>query len=234
MEKYRKEYKAYFVEQNLKKSFTDLYYNHKEGLSKKTIEDTGMINLGDRYSSNDYVKGKYQEISFVQADVTIEKMGEDNYVTIFHGQWMIFEFPKKFNFRLQITDKKFGTASKGLTKDKTIKREIKKIITESDSFNKQFNINGEDEFEAFYILDPAFIDRIEKLKKENQGTYCFCFYENQLQIAINNNKDVFEPPKAFRKLDEQKELEKVHQEIKTITDLIDFLRLGQNVLKKTA
>ena len=44
-EAYRKAYKAYFVEQNLSRTFTDLKYNHDAGLDKQILKNcmTGHV-----------------------------------------------------------------------------------------------------------------------------------------------------------------------------------------------
>ena len=110
---YKKTYKAYFVEQNLAKTFTNLQYQHEAGLNKQVLAATQMINTGDRYSSNDLTMGKYKNVNFTQADVHIEEEytdsdGDTHYTTIFRGRFMIFEFPKKFNFKLEVVSKFFG------------------------------------------------------------------------------------------------------------------------------
>ena len=103
-EAYKKQYKAYFVEKSLNKFFTDLKYSHDSGMPREVLRETGMIRTGDRYSSNDFTSGKYKEVNFRQADVKVEEEHSDSdggteYVTIFKGRWMEFEFPKSFNFR---------------------------------------------------------------------------------------------------------------------------------------
>ncbi len=104
---YRRAYKAYFVEQNLKKTFTDLSYNHEAGMDSAVLNLTGMVNTGNRYSSNDFTSGKYKNVDFSQADVHIEiestdSDGNRSYTTIFKGRFLIFEFPKPFNFKLEL------------------------------------------------------------------------------------------------------------------------------------
>ena len=235
-ETYRKLYKAYFVEQSLRQIFTDLHYSHDEGMSKAVLTSTGMISTGDIYSSNDFTSGKYKDVAFSQADVTIQEVhtdsdGDTNYVTIFKGRWLVFEFPKTFTFRLQVVEKWFG-ANKKPCKDTTIKRKIERIHTESTEFNKKFKVYAEDGFEAYYILDPAFISHIEDLDNTHQGKLMLCFIDNKLHVAIYDNKDAFEPPRPFKPIDEHAEFTKIHQDIKAITDYVDFLKLDRKLFSK--
>ena len=231
---YKKLYKAYFVERSLKQTFTDIYYDHNKGMPIEALKYTGMIYTGNVYSSNDYFTGKYHDVALSQADVHIQvrrsSSDGDTYTTIFKGRWMIFEFPKPFSFRLQVVSKRFA-ASKKLSISSTNKREIEQISTESPTFNRKFKVYAEDGFEAFYILDPAFIDNIEKLSDKHKGKLLLCFNDNKLSVGIDDRTDAFEPPNALRRIDEAKETNRVSQDIKSITDFVDFLKLDHKLFK---
>ena len=109
-EAYRKSYKSYFVEQNLRKTFTDLSYDHQKGLDKSLLRYTGMVNTGDAYVSNDLTVARYRTTKFIQADATIQEAhtdseGNTTYTIIFRGRFMFFEFPKKFDYKLELIGK---------------------------------------------------------------------------------------------------------------------------------
>lgn len=232
---YRSAYKAYFVEKNLQKIFTDLNYNHEAGLHRAVLGATGMVNTGDVYSSNDLTTGKYKDVAFTQADVHIQNEytdsdGDTHYVTIFKGRFMIFEFPKKFNFRLEVVEKGFG-ANRIPGKNSTTGREFKKIELESSEFNRAFKTYTEDGFEAFYLLDPAFIDNILDLANQYKGKILLGFINNQLLVGLKDNKDAFEPPSVFKELDEQTETAKIANDINLITNFVDTLKLNNKLFK---
>lgn len=230
---YKKTYKAYFVEQNLAKTFTNLQYQHEAGLNKQVLAATQMINTGDRYSSNDLTMGKYKNVNFTQADVHIEEEytdsdGDTHYTTIFRGRFMIFEFPKKFNFKLEVVSKFFGVGRVPGRNPQT-GRKFEKFEVESIDFNKKFKIYAEDGFETFYLLDPSFILKIEKVSAEYDKKMIFCFVDNKLYVGINEGKDSFEPPRPSKPIDEQLEIEKVSHDIKVITDFVDELSLDRKI-----
>ena len=230
---YKKTYKAYFVEQNLAKTFTNLQYQHEAGLNKQVLAATQMINTGDRYSSNDLTMGKYKNVNFTQADVHIEEEytdsdGDTHYTTIFRGRFMIFEFPKKFNFKLEVVSKFFGVG-KVPGRNPQTGRKFEKFEVESIDFNKKFKIYAEDGFETFYLLDPSFILKIEKVSAEHDKKMIFCFVDNKLYVGINEGKDSFEPPRPSKPIDEQLEIEKVSHDIKVITDFVDELSLDRKI-----
>ena len=231
---YQKIYKAHFVERALQEVFTDLSYSHEAGMPAEALASTEMISLGDIYTSNDFTSGKYKDTSFRQADVHIQEEhsdsdGDTRYVTIFKGRWIEFEFPKAFNFRLEVAQKWFGATRVPKGKNG---RKFEKFQTESPTFNKKFKIYAEDGFEVFYILDPALIDHIENLTNVHKGKFLLCFIEQKLSVAIYDNNDAFEPPNPLKSIDEAKEKAKVTSEIKLITDFVDFLRLDHKLFRK--
>lgn len=219
---YKRMYKAYFVSQQLSKFFTHLEYNRDDGLNEYILKSTGIIYTGDRYSSNDLVKGKYKNIDFTQADVMVQdehkdSNGDKSYETVFKGRYMIFEFPKKINFKMVVTSQYLPLGG----------AKLKKIETESTEFNENFHVYAEDGFEAFYILDPTFIAGIEDLNKVYRNCVSLYFVNNKLFIGINNGNDSFEPPKPNKPINEQAEIEKNAKDIKVITDFVDKLRLDR-------
>ena len=232
---YRHAYKGYFVEQNLKAIFNDSFYSHEMGLSAAPLNLTGIINTGDRFTSNDFTKGKYKNVTFCQADVHIETEytdsdGDTHYTTIFKGRFMIFEFPKQFKFRLALVGRHFRAFYKPGT-NRANGRKMEKLSTESNEFNSAFRIYAEDGFEAYYILDPAFMVKLLDIDAHHKGNTIFCFNNNLLIIGINDGKDSFEPPKPYKPIDEAAENAKVSSDIKMITDLVDQLSLSRKCFK---
>ncbi|MBR3252931.1 DUF3137 domain-containing protein [Candidatus Saccharibacteria bacterium] len=224
---YHKAYKAYFVEQTLRKTFTDLTYDHQKGLSAYLLSATGMINIGDDYSSNDLTIAKYKNTGFTQSDVHIQTVSTDSdgnttYTTIFKGRVMIFEFPKKFDFKLELIGKKFR-AYRVPGKDQSTGRKMVKIDTESTEFNQTFKIFGQDGFETFYILDPAMIVRIQAIAEHYKDKVLLGFYDNKMLVALDDGKDSFEPPRPSKPIDEKAETDKVASDIKVITDFVDVI-----------
>ena len=216
---YKKTYKAYFVKQAAAQFLTNLSYNHEKGLDKKILDGTQMINTGDRYSSNDLMTGKYKNIMFSQSDITIEKEIEwensSSYYKIFKGQFMIIDFPKKFNYKLEVVSNHFR-ANK-------IPNKFEQFEVESPKFNKKFKIYSDDGFETFCLLNPNIIEKIEKLSLKYDKKMIICFSDNKICIGVDNDKDLFEPPNPFKKINEQEEKSKVREHTKLITNFIDEL-----------
>ena len=207
--------------------------DHLESLRKglRAINFQGLQQVQTFKSPNYKVKPAlpdHRRTLYWNPDVYTDSDGNTQYVTIFKGRWMVFEFPRPFTFRLQVVQRWFNAEKKD-KKDKELKRKIKRIETESVTFNKKCKVYAEDDFEAYYILDPNFINQIENLSEATNGKLMLCFIDNKLHVAIYDNKDVFEAPSVFKVIDEQAETEKINHEIKTITDYVDYLKLDRKL-----
>lgn len=235
--RYRAAFKQAFVRHALESVFTDLTYQPDWGISYDTIAATKMMYMGDRYHSEDYICARYRNVRFEQSDVHIEEERQSTdsdghthteYVTIFRGRWMIFDFNKQFRANVQIAQKGFRTAKRKrfFGKKETL---FKKVEMESETFNKAFQVYAQDEHDAFYIITPAFMERIQNLAAHNKGKMMLCFVGNRLHIAIHDNKDSFEPGSVFKPIDEEKVTQKLRSEIEVITQFIDELSLDNNL-----
>ena len=235
---YHKAYKAYFVAQVMARTFTDVFYNHAYGLSPAKLAATGIINTGDRYSSNDYTKGKYKNVGVEQADVHIQKEyrdseGKTHYSTIFRGRFMFFEFPKKFSFKVMLIGRDRSNSYVAKI-PRTGKKDCKfsEMETESNEFNRKFRIFAEDGFEMFYLLDPAMMTKLMEIYDAHKGRVILGFMGNELMIAINDGKDYFEPPTSSKPIDKTQELEKNVSQVRLITDFVDKLDLDRKIFQK--
>lgn len=241
---YSKAYKDYIVLRGLKEIFSDLKYIPDKGMPYSIIADTHMMYMGDIYQSNDFISGKYKDVAFSQADVDIQEERETTdsdgntttyYVTIFRGRWMVFDFNKEFKANVQVAQKGFGNnivKKRGLFSKKDDNSYYQNVKMESESFNKRFNVYAQSEHEAFYILTPSLMEKIERLDDNNKGKLLLCFINNRLHIGLYDKKDSFEAPNCLFKINEEKELNRTNGDIKVITQFIDELNLDNTLFKK--
>lgn len=234
VKEYKKIYKKNIILETFKTVFTDIKYNPESGLSESVIINTRMMSVGDRYYSNDHISAKYKNVNFEYADVEIQDEitdsdGDSHIVTIFKGQWFIFDFNKKFKANVQVCEKSFDGARRGVT---TYSNGIyKKVNMENVDFNKNFKIYAENEEDAFYILTPNMMEKIKKINDELSGNLLFCFINSKLHIGLHNGKDLFEP-NVYKKINLEADKEKILNEIKIITEFIDILDLDNDLFKR--
>lgn len=236
---YYKAYKEYFVKKQLESTFDDVSYDWSQGLSYKYLSDTKMIYMGDRYHSEDLVTGRYKNVNFKCADVHIEEERETEdsdgnkttyYVTVFLGQWLVFDFNKSFKSNVQVAQKYFRGNRHGnyLFSEEKYKR----VKLESEEFNKNFAVFAQNEHDAFYILTPSLMEKIMDLSKSNKSPILLCFINNELHIGLESNQNLFEPPNLKKTINENEIANELSNEIKSITMFIDQLQLDNDLFKK--
>ena len=209
-------------------------------MPRDVIASTKMMYMGDRYSSNDYISGRYKDIGFRQADVHIEEERESTdsdgntttyWVTIFRGRWMIFDFNKTFKADLQVCQKFFGNNKISNWGNDT---KFEKVKLESVDFNKRLNVYAQSDHEAFYLLTPPIMEKIIKLDDMNQGRLLLCFIDNKLHIGLYDGKDSFEHAPVFSQINEEQVRSNISNDIKQITMFIDELDLDNDLFRREA
>ena len=230
-------FKNKYVLSSLNKIFTDLKYFPDKGLDYGVIANTRMMDMGDRYSSNDYFEGKYKNVNVKQADVHIEEEQQTTdsdghttttWVTIFEGKWMIFDFNKTFTANVQVSQKGFGNSRVNNWGEKN---KYKKVEMEDAESNKMFRIYAQNEHDAFYILTPSLMEKIKNLARTVSGKLLLCFINNELHIGLYNYKDSFEHS-VYKKIDEEKINDDISKEIKIITNFVDELDLDNSLFRR--
>ena len=103
---------------------------------------------------------------------------------------------------------------------------FKNVVLEDPKFNKHYRIYSSDQIEARYFLTPAFMERFYNLEKIFKAKNIKCsFYEDRLIIAINTKKDLFEIGDLFKSVKDSKSIRQFYEEINSIFDVIDTLKL---------
>jgi hypothetical protein len=232
---YRANFKATLIEVPFRNAFTQVIYNGKEGIDQEVIRKTGIMTLGNRYHSNDYVQGYYRDVRFERSDVKIQQhvsTGKTSYtITYLHGRWLIFEFNKDFHFDMQIISKEFSASQKKNSIFTGSEERRHRIELEDIDFNENFQVFCQDEHEAYYILTPRFMQILKDLNTSMDGSFMLGFVDNQLHVAVHNSKDAMEP-KLFDDLDLGAIKAEVQKEINVIIDIIEGLALDRNIFKQ--
>ncbi|MCR5517658.1 MAG: DUF3137 domain-containing protein [Lachnospiraceae bacterium] len=231
-DKYRKYYKENFVKNILEDIYDRVVYNPTKGIEERVLSSTGLIRTGTTYRSEDYIGASYHGINFEQSDVDITVKQGKSSRTIFKGRWMIFDFNKRFKSNVMVAQKGF----EAVTTRSMISRKIHsvdKISTESESFNKRFDVYAEEGHDAFYILTPVLMERIMRLDMSHKGQLALCFHNNKLYVGINDKKDFFEPSMKLSYGDNglgyEDIVDSIKDELYEITSFVDDLALDDDL-----
>ncbi len=234
---YKKLYKDTVVAKQFLEAFPDCSYQPANGISKEEIHAAGLIMLGNRYRSEDYITGTYKGVRFERSDLLIQNHhsdsnGHSHTTTYFQGRWMVFQAPKRFHTTLQIIQKNFSYSNqkKGLFTSKEERRH--EVEFENEQFNSQFNCYCQNDQEAYYLITPQMQEAILKLAQLIDGSLMLGFTGQRLHLAVNTGKDALEPS-IFHAISYQNDFLAVKQEISAITDIINVLNLDCKIYKTT-
>lgn len=214
-------YKEEVVIKVLEDMFEEYDYRMRPGYDKKRIYDTRLVQNGNRYSSDDYIRAVYKGVEFEFADVEIRNETNDgehsSTVTYFVGQWIIVRPQKEVQGKLYVVDRQLRNSSpRGgfIFKDSS----IQKVETEDVEFNDQFKVFAEYPHDAFYILTPHKMDELFRIHREDVS-----FFQNQdeLHIAIYSNENLMEP-KFFSRGTNEEEMIKVRRSLEQALSYIEL------------
>ncbi len=184
----------------------------------------------DKSGGTDYVRGTYQGLPIEMCDLNLtekkSRIKEDGTTeeydeTVFAGFWMICDFGKELSADIRLWERgKLGKVFGG-----------QGIQTENEHFNKQFHIESAIEEEAFYILTPHMMEYILEMDRKAGGDTHLRFERGgKVHIAIGGRNDTFEVGK--KTVDATELRRQFVAEIRSITDLIDELRLVDTLYRK--
>ena len=109
-------------------------------------------------------------------------------------------------------------------------KKFNNVFLEDPKFSKRFIIYSSDQIEARYALTPTFMERFCNLKTVFGAKKIQCsFYDGNLMIAIETNKNLFEIGNLFIPLDRPETIKTLYKEIDAIYKIIDSLKLHENI-----
>ena len=214
---YKRMYKENFVVGILNEVFDNVTYKYNSGLPEQDVRQFGLVKMGNRYSSEDYLKGSYNGIGFEQAEVTIkyDKNSDDTQLR-FKGRMIAFDFPFKEVKSVQVFSKSFHYRD-----TPKVSGVMQSVEMENTDFNKRFDVLAADPVDAFYVLTPQFMERVDFLKEKYMHVG-MNFQGNKLYVGIWTSGDAFDgdTTRTVNLLDEKATIMK---DVRVITDIIDVL-----------
>ncbi len=233
--KYKELYKDMVVTKQFREVFENCSYEPEYGITKEEVRATGLIMLGNRYKSEDYLSGTYKNVRFERSDVLIQNEETDGHghshtTTYFQGRWLVLQPPKSFQTTLQIIQRGFSHSNhkKGFFTRKDERRH--EVEFENETFNSMFTCYCQNDQEAYYLITPQMQEAILKLVLLIDGKLMIGFTGKRMHLAIHNGKDALEPP-IFRAISYQNDILATKQEIRAITDVVNILNLDRDLYK---
>lgn len=216
-------------------------YVADSGIRKSTFRGSELFQKRiDRFKSEDFVKGKRGKTAFEFSEMHAEykttsgsgKNRRTSWHTIFQGVFFVADFNKDFRTRTIVlpdtAEKVFGFLGRKLQDWNFSRPDV--IRLEDPEFEQEFCVYGDDQVEARYILSPALMQRILKLKQKFGSKLYLSFIESKVYIAISSSKNRFEPT-ILSKLD-MSLIREYKEDLDLIVGVVDDLNLNNRVWTK--
>jgi len=193
----------------------------------------------DRMSGNDYVHGDIDGIKIKFSDLHAQKRnrnskGKDNWSTIFQGLFIVAEFNKNFHGKTIVlpdsAQSSFGDLVGNWLQSKNFSRpELVKM--DDPKFEKNFVVYSTDQIEARYILSHSLMEKLLLFKNKSEHPVAISFVRNHIHLAIEYNKDLFEPS-IFHSLLKYKIAMEYVQTLHLAIGIVEELKLNQKLWSK--
>lgn len=228
--KYRQKFKEMVCRGEMEKLFDVEIYHPDHGFSEEMVKSTYFIPSGNRFHSDDYLKGKYHGISFERSDVCMQDVRSNGKstttVTLFKGTWMIFDLPKPISSYLLLREREFLSNKKpgGFFSNAP---KTNKVTFEDIDFNEKFDVYAQDEHDAFYLLTPHFMERLKQTEASHEGRFSMGIIHQKLHILFSTNKNLLEPPVMTEVSEET--FKEIRNQLYQIITIIEELGLEKGV-----
>ncbi len=199
---YTQEFKERVIEPLIHFIDRDLRYVEDMHISEsKFINSRLFTSTPDKIEGNDYIAGMIDGVKIELSDMHAQKRDKDSkgrssWRTIFRGLFIITEFNKNFSGKTVVlpdsAQNSFGDLIGNWLQSHNINRD-ELIKMDDPEFEREFVVYGSDQIEARYILSHSLMKRLLSFKRKSGHKVYVSFVYNNVYIAIEYGKDLFEP-----------------------------------------
>jgi hypothetical protein len=217
-----------------------LQYHRSHHVSQSYFERSRLFRKEiDRYSGNDLVRGEIEGVKLQFSDVHAQyrsrnSKGRSSWHTIFQGLFIVADFNKHFKGHTAVfpdrAEKVFGRLIGSWLQKQAMQRE-KLVKMDDPEFEKHFVVYGSDQIESRYILTHAMMKRLLDYKKRSKVPLYVSFSESQIYLALEHNKDLFEPT-LFTSLLDYALIKEYVSTLQLAVGIIDELKLNERLWSK--
>jgi hypothetical protein len=237
---YTDEFKSKVISPLIKEIDNNLNYFPKMHIPETYFNRSRFfISTPDRVNGNDLIKGKIDGIPIQLSDFHAEKKHKDTkgrttWSTMFQGLFIISEFNKNFKGQTVVlpdsAQKTFGDfIGNWLQANNFGRNDLVKM--DDPAFEKEFVVYSSDQIEARYILTHTLMQRLLNYKKRSKHPLYVSFIGGNIYMAIEYNKDLFEPS-VFHSLLKYKIAMEYVNTLHLALGVVEELKLNQKLWSK--
>lgn len=233
-EEFNKEFKNYFIKPYLEEK--GFVYKPYYGVETVDLIRSRLFSSFNYQNGDDTISGEIKNIEngngvkFYFGDIVLKNIEENEYSLLGYiqtpenrkknSQDIIFQgifFKADFN--------KFIDSNTFIMSFGAPKGNLKKIKVDNALFNEKFRIFSDDLQNAFYILTPAFMERVLELYNHFKTDINISFLKGTVYIAIETGINSFEPD-ITKSLIAQNPAKNIIKDIEKILKIVEILRIN--------
>lgn len=233
---YRNEFKEKIIKPLIKELDSNLNYSANLHIQKKDFSNSLLFEKPDKFNGNDFILGQIDSTKIQFSDVHAQKRykdskGKTKYLTLFQGLFIIADFNKNFQGRTIVlpdfAQNTFGEFIGSWLQSKNQARE-ELVKMDNPDFEKEFVVYSNDQIEARYILSHSLMENLLKFKKKTKHDISISFVQNNIHLAINYDKDLFEPT-VFKSLLNEEITKEYIETLVLALSIVEQLKLNERL-----
>ncbi|QYJ78744.1 DUF3137 domain-containing protein [Shewanella acanthi] len=213
----------------------DFIYNREMRLDMNRLVAAKVLPSYDKAKFGDYIQGKYKGVELIVNEITLTKdvtseewQGNKRRTvkrteTRFRGTVVELSSHKTFNGHTVVLKDRGGLANFFSDSHAGLER----VKLEDPLFEKEFDVFSTDQIESRYLLNTAFMDRLQQLAKYFEGNIQCAFFRNRLIIFLPNRRSRFQAQSIFNGASFASEFSQLNREMKQLFAIIEVLKLNE-------
>lgn len=214
----------------------DFIYNREMRLDMNRLTAAKVLPNYDKASFGDYIQGQYKGIELVvneltlTKDVRVEEWDGNKRRTVtrtetrFRGTVVELSSHKQFIGHTVVLKDRGGLANFLSDSHSGLQR----VKLEDLLFEKEFDVFSTDQIESRYLLNTAFMERLQQLAKSFDGEIQCAFFRNRLILFLPNRRSRFQMRSIFDSAHFSAEFSQLNREMKQLFAIIEVLKLNEH------
>jgi len=218
----------------------NLTYSESLHVEEELFNNADLFSTPNKLTGNDLVRGKIEDIDIEFSDIHAQKKhrnskGHKNHTTIFKGLFIVSEFNKNFKGKTVVlpdtAQSTFGNIIGNWLQSKNMRRD-ELVKMDNVEFEKEFVVYSDDQIEARYILSHSLMQKLLEYKEKSKHPIHISFIGSKIHMAIEYNKDLFEPT-IFSSLLDYKVAKEYVETLHLAIGIVQELKLNEKLWSKS-
>lgn len=205
----------------------DFIFSREHHMSLNQLKASKILPGYDSARFDDYVQGSYRgvDIAINELKLLKEEKKEKSVDTRIMFQGVMIELSSHKRFASHtVVIKNRGSVTNFLSSRFA---GLERVKLEDPVFEKRFDVFSTDQIEARYLLNVAFMERLQSLATYFDGEIQCAFYDNKLLIMLESRLNRFEMGSIFKGATFEYEFSQINREMKQLFAIIDILKLHE-------